>query len=1421
MALSDDRWVEVTPSQFEHETAGLEIIRKLLPDNSPYRAWSNFEFRDSHGRWHEVDLLVLARDGLHLVELKYYSGKLTGNDHVWEHNRRVEASPLLLARRKAQRLASRLQDEARAWVKEKGTEVPDIGRIVPFIQESIFLHHERLECDLSEHSAQGLYGLDTATRQSNLPGISDLLLEPPRNHATVTVQHDRLLPLLMKRMGFVPRRERTAGSWVIQESMLGEGDGWQDWRANHQVDHTQHTRIRFRMAPPGASESTKNEFRKVAKHEYATMSRLQHDGLLRPIDLVESDLGVGLVYPLEDSMQRLDLWLANHPQGIALDTQLSVIRQIAEAINYAHGNAVAHRDLTPESVWVRSHADGSIKVVVSDWASAGLAENNAPTGMPSHGVTALHQSGAVGEARDDSPTHVTYRAPEGTWQASATDRYRLDVFAVGAVAFFVLTGQPPAPSAPALRDRLRTQNGLDVSPELPAAAESLRDVILAATRPSPSERIADLATFLEQLSTAERAPTRSAEPDLDPLNANPGDLLGDRFTLVRRLGQGSTAVGLLVLDKQANNERERVLKVALDDSAARRLRDEAEVLARLNDPRLVRLLDAQITLAGRQVLLLESAGGQTLAEALRERTRMSIDLLQRYGTDLLGALQALDKAGIDHRDIKPANLGIRVARTADKAKHLVLFDFSLSRAAASATDAGTPPYLDPFLGTTDRPNYDSAAERYAAAVVLFEMATGFTPVYGDGAAHPGSIPDEATVNRADLDPSIAKTMAAFFKKALARDSNSRHHTVADMLREWESAFPTSATTIPDNADALAESATVETPLRKSGLSARALSAIEPLGVRTVGDLVAVDPVRLNQLSGAANTTRSEVRARAKEWRARFDDTARGLAPATNSSSLPSPQEAAQLLLDHTGRGRSESRQAIARLILGVGTNLDAFATQAQLAAHLPTPVTTARATQLLTKLQDVWANNTSTRALLNRVDGLVRQRLVELGGVATIGELTEALIAAMSPRTNSTRDSEREEVRLVRGVLRAAFDRQRALVRADTDVEPLHTRRHDGNISLVTTQPPLLDTAESLGREADRMISAETGEDHAMVIPADIVADRLGLLLDGSEVPQPLQDPGRLARLAAATSTRAAASGAAELHHRDLTASRAVSLTLSGVTANQQLSPRAVHGRVKARFPALPALPDRPELDSVINRAGVGLIFNSQIRAYQSVSAAADTTGLDTRQSTHLVADVAPVSTSGVAGQRLRDSRSRRSFLALGVPGHRLERAIRVLVDGFHAQPLDLTEVLLQAVRDQAEASGMRWATVQAADAAPSGTRAANGLAKLVDRAIPKVTAAVQDLMDSGEGRPVLLTEAAPLARYGHLAALTQWTDLTRPRSSAVWLLVPQLRSSQGATLDGKPVTLNSPGQFLSLGTEWIDQRDHTNTSNTSQGETL
>ncbi len=730
-------------------------------------------------------------------------------------------------------------------------------------------------------------------------------MEAATPQQSVPARRDEIIATLMKRIGIVQRRQREAGSWVIDEDPLGEGDGWQDWPAFHRVATTDRGRIRFLVTPPGATATTRAKVRQVAEHEYRIMTRLANDRLLRPRDMVDSDLGVGLVYPQDERFQRLDLWLADHAGTVPAGDLLRMLRQVAEAVAYAHANRVVHRGLTPHAVSVRPLPDGELRVLVGDWQSAGTVAGPALTGLSGLGVTGLmgssdgasrapEQLGVMmraGAVDVDRRLAEAFQAPEGVWNRKA-DRVRLDVFALGALAYFVLAGRPAGADRAALRERLHRDGGLDLAADLPQVPSAVRALVLEATRPTVSDRLPDVRSFLEKLAEAEAALAGPAEEVIDPLDAAPGSVIDGRFRLVRRLGAGSTAVGLLVTDltvADSGPDAARVLKVAVDDAAARRIADEASVLDGLADSRLVRLVEGPLEVGGRQALVLECAGDETLAEVLRGRERLSLDLLERWGCDLLEALGALDRAGVDHRDIKPANLGVREGRS-DRAKHLVLFDFSLSRAGATAVTAGTPPYLDPFLDSPERGRHDSAAERYSAAVVLFEMATGTTPRFGDGMSDPASVRDKATVEASMIDPAIAAPLVSFFHTALARGAKERHDTAADMLAEWRLVFAPVARTVPDAAAAeRAAAAEPTTSLADAGMSARALSALEPFAVATVGDLVAVDPVRLNRLSGVAEATRQEVKALARQWRETFGAAITGRGQERQAVPGPGPR----------------------------------------------------------------------------------------------------------------------------------------------------------------------------------------------------------------------------------------------------------------------------------------------------------------------------------------------------------------------------------------------------------------------------------------------------------------------------------------------------------------------------------------------------
>jgi len=150
---------------------------------------------------------------------------------------------------------------------------------------------------------------------------------------------------------------------------------------------------------------------------------------------------------------------------------------------------------------------------------------------------------------------------------------------------------------------------------------------------------------------------------------------------------------------------------------------------------------------------------------------------------------------------------------------------------------------------------------------------------------------------------------------------------------------------------------------------------------------------------------------------------------------------------------------------------------------------------------------------------------------------------------------------------------------------------------------------------------------------------------------------------------------------------------------------------------------------------------------------------------------------------------------------------VAVLVREHHAVVVDVTSVLISAMREASKALGLPWDLVRAADAAPSGGRAAQGLTSLVQRSVPSVEAAIEQASAQAvEGsQPVVLVEVGPLARYGYLSSLSRWTDLGTKRSQAIWLVVPQLMGNQGAAIDGRPLPLAAPGQFLPLNADWID----------------
>ena len=312
-------------------------------------------------------------------------------------------------------------------------------------------------------------------------------------------------------------------------------------------------------------------------------------------------------------------------------------------------------------------------------------------------------------------------------------------------------------------------------------------------------------------------------------------------------------------------------------------------------------------------------------------------------------------------------------------------------------------------------------------------------------------------------------------------------------------------------------------------------------------------------------------------------------------------------------------------------------------------------------------------------------------------------------------------------------------------------------------------------------------------------------MLPAEQLPDGMRDGARLARLAAATSRTALASGAGELHHRDLRRGRPSRSRSPASAGGNSSSADELRQRVSVRFPGLAPLPKGDALGSLVQQAGLGLVFDERLGVYRAPETAGRTTGLETREPTRLATRTSPVS-DGAVGARLDTSVTSRSFLALGVRADRVARFVTAAERRFDATTVDLTGVLLDALRAASAEAGLPWELVRAADAEGAGSRGRRGLDELVRRSWPRIEDAVEKALGcrprAGPADRGLTARA--LRQHGAAVAVVR---PRMPRGASVWLVLPQLAANHGPLVDGRPVPLAAPSQYVAIDNDWIDAR--------------
>ncbi|MCC7000687.1 MAG: serine/threonine-protein kinase [Gemmatimonadaceae bacterium] len=215
--------------------------------------------------------------------------------------------------------------------------------------------------------------------------------------------------------------------------------------------------------------------------EIKTTARLQHPHILPLLDSGEVGGLLYYVMPVvtgETLRRRLE-----HEKQLAIPEAVRIAREVASALDYAHRQGVIHRDIKPENILLHDGqalvADFGIALAVQTAAGQRLTQPGLSRGTPQY----MSPEQAMGEPTIDA---------------------RADVYALGAVTYEMLAGEPPFTglSLQAIMARVMAERPTSLSTLRETVSPALDEAVLIALAKFPADRFATAALFSEALARA-------------------------------------------------------------------------------------------------------------------------------------------------------------------------------------------------------------------------------------------------------------------------------------------------------------------------------------------------------------------------------------------------------------------------------------------------------------------------------------------------------------------------------------------------------------------------------------------------------------------------------------------------------------------------------------------------------------------------------------------------------------------------------------------------------------------------------------------------------------------------------------------------------------------------------------------------------
>lgn len=301
-------------------------------------------------------------------------------------------------------------------------------------------------------------------------------------------------------------------------------------------------------------------------------------------------------------------------------------------------------------------------------------------------------------------------------------------------------------------------------------------------------------------------PTYQVLVPKDKLDLLVGMRLDERYYVLSLLGQGGMSLVYKAKDlKTGEIVAVKCLRTQVlgDENVVKRFKREADVLNRLNHPRIVQFFGYGTNKRGQPYFVMDYLIGTSLSEILRTQGRLELGRFQDIFVQVAAAIGHAHKHDAVHRDIKPGN--IMLVERGGTADYVKIVDFGIAKVTEGTQRLtrlgevwGSPIYMSPeqCMGST---TIDTRTDIYSLGIVMYEALTGEVPFLGRNYADTMMkqiSEDPPTFKQANSKVQIPDALEKIVFRAIKKRPEERYQTMGELKRDLERALNDSLGILP-------------------------------------------------------------------------------------------------------------------------------------------------------------------------------------------------------------------------------------------------------------------------------------------------------------------------------------------------------------------------------------------------------------------------------------------------------------------------------------------------------------------------------------------------------------------------------------------------------------------------------------------------